>query len=187
MTREIEIEQYLVKRVKQLGGIVRKVEWIGHRGAPDRMVAWPSRPLGVSFPIFVELKAPGQKPEPHQEREHARMREAGLNVVVIDSFEGVDALLGLAPGEAKGKRPAGMPDYTPEEKAAAFDALWETCGRGQGRLKDYISRYSSRPEGPLNEATILRTPRYSFEILAEGDMPTFRDVLHHLATRKPSA
>jgi hypothetical protein len=83
----------LEERVKQLGGIVRKVEWIGHRGAPDRMVAWPSRPLGVSFPFFVELKAPGQKPEPHQEREHARMREAGLNVVVIDSFEGVDALL----------------------------------------------------------------------------------------------
>ena len=89
MTREIEIEQYLVKRVKQRRGFVRKVEWPGHRGAPDRIAAWPTR---VGGPVFVELKAPGEKPEPHQEREHARMRKAGLEVDVIDSFEGVDAL-----------------------------------------------------------------------------------------------
>lgn len=106
MTRETEIEQYLVKRVKALGGIVRKVKWIGHRGAPDRMVSWPTC-RGGHFPIFVELKAPGEKPEPHQEREHARMQGVGLNVVVIDSFEGVDALLGLDLAEEKGKRPAG--------------------------------------------------------------------------------
>ena len=43
--------------------------------------------------IWVELKAPGQKAEPHQEREHARMRKMGQEVVVIDSIEGVEALL----------------------------------------------------------------------------------------------
>lgn len=77
-----------------------------------------------------------------------------------------------------------MPDYTPEQKAAAFDALWQTCALGPGVLKDYVDRNISRPGCPPNEATILRVPRYSFEILVEGDMTRFRDVLHHLATRK---
>lgn len=85
------------------------------------------------------------------------------------------------------RRPLGMPDYTPEQKAAAFDALWETCGLGQGLLKDYVSRNISRPGCPDNEATILRVPRYEFTILAEGEMQRFRDVLHHLATRVKSA
>jgi hypothetical protein len=81
-------------------------------------------------------------------------------------------------------RPAGMPDYTAEQKAAAFDALWQTCGLGMGSLKDWVHRDISRPGCPPNEATIMRVPRYSFELLAEGeDMHRFRDVLHHLATR----
>jgi hypothetical protein len=85
------------------------------------------------------------------------------------------------------RRPLGMPDYTPEQKAAAFDALWNTCGLGQGLLKDYVSRNISRPGCPYNEATMLRVPRYEFTILAEGEMQRFRDVLHHLATRSTSA
>ena len=82
------------------------------------------------------------------------------------------------------RRPPGMPDYTSEQKAAAFDELWDTCGLGQGLLKDWVSRDISRPGCPQNEATVRRVPRYTFEILAEGDMTRFRDVLHHLATRK---
>lgn len=85
--REKFIEAALVKRVKSLGGEVRKAAWIGRRGAPDRLVMLDGRT------IFVELKAPGEKPEPHQEREHERMRAMGQEVVVIDSIEGVEALL----------------------------------------------------------------------------------------------
>lgn len=92
--RERDIERHLVRRVKELGGEVRKVEWIGRRGAPDRLVMlhagrkpwWPA--------IWVELKAPGVKPEAHQLREHERMRRMGQRVVVIDSIEGVEELLG---------------------------------------------------------------------------------------------
>ena len=43
--------------------------------------------------IWVELKAPGQKARPSQVREHERMRTMGQRVVVVDSIEGVDALL----------------------------------------------------------------------------------------------
>lgn len=85
--REKIIEAHLVKRVQSLGGEVRKASWIGRRGAPDRCVMLDGRT------IWVELKAPGEKPEPHQAREHERMRKMGQEVVVIDSIEGVEALL----------------------------------------------------------------------------------------------
>ncbi len=97
--RERDIEAHLVKRVKELGGEVRKVKWIGRRGAPDRLVMLPYDSWKVtkrdpgSCSFWVELKATGIKAEPHQLREHARMEKMGQDVVVIDSIEGVEALL----------------------------------------------------------------------------------------------
>lgn len=97
--RERDIEKHLVQRVKELGGEIRKVKWVGRHGAPDRVVMLPSRwaPCGVALDprscCWVELKAPGVAPEPHQLREHERMRRMGQRVVVIDSIEGVEALL----------------------------------------------------------------------------------------------
>lgn len=105
--RESLIEAYLVKRVKAMGGEVRKVQWIGRRGAPDRLVMLPKRQhrhqdsFHLSWytlevapkTIWVELKATGVKPEAHQLREHQRMCKLGQHVVVIDSLVGVDRLL----------------------------------------------------------------------------------------------
>jgi len=96
--RERDIEKHLVKRVKELGGEVRKVQWIGRRGAPDRLVMLPAIRFGggTTTPaetIWVELKAPGVAPEPYQVREHERMRKLGQRVEVIDSIEGVESLL----------------------------------------------------------------------------------------------
>ncbi len=88
--RERDIERYLVSRVKELSGEVRKVQWIGRRGAPDRLVMLPDGSIPT---VWVELKAPGKKPEAHQVREHKRMKAMGQVVVVIDSKEAVDALL----------------------------------------------------------------------------------------------
>ena len=85
----------------------------------------------------------------------------------------------LGPVERQVRRHFDMPDYTADQKAAAFDALWETCGLGQGMLRDYVDRPVSRA---AQEATFRRVPRYTFEIMAEGEgMQRFRDVLHHLA------
>jgi hypothetical protein len=95
--RESQIERYLVKRVKALGGEVRKVQWVGRRGAPDRLVMIPARcERWVAYEAdnyWIELKAPGKKPTAAQLREHKRMRLCNMTVVVIDSTEGVDALL----------------------------------------------------------------------------------------------
>ena len=92
--RESTIEEYLVKKVKELGGECRKVKWIGRNGAPDRLVMMPGKT------IWVELKTEGLAAlfphTPHerqQHREHERMRAMGQRVAVVDSFAGVDALL----------------------------------------------------------------------------------------------
>lgn len=84
---EAKVEKYLDVRVQQFGGFTRKLEWIGRRGAPDRIV-FLNRQV-----FFVELKAPGKKAAPHQAREHERMRAQGAKVWVADSFDAVDALL----------------------------------------------------------------------------------------------
>lgn len=100
--RESKIEAYLVKRVKELGGEVRKVQFIGRCGAPDRLVMLPpvrTKINGVyemcAAPktLWVELKATGVAAEPHQIREHNRMRMMGQRVEVVDSFERVDEVL----------------------------------------------------------------------------------------------
>jgi hypothetical protein len=88
--RESKIEQYLVDAVAYLGGEIRKLQWIGRNGAPDRVVMLPDGRL-----LWIELKATGEKPQPHQLREHARMARVGQRVHVIDSIEGVDQVLGL--------------------------------------------------------------------------------------------
>ena len=96
--KESDIEKHLVKRVKALGGEVRKVQWIGRRGAPDRLVMLPEVRNDRTGAVYggtwwVELKASGVPPELHQIREHHRMRAVGQRVVVIDSIEQVNELL----------------------------------------------------------------------------------------------
>ena len=85
---ERHIEGHLVRRTNEVGGEVRKVKWIGRHGAPDRVVMLPG---GLLY--WVELKRPGQKAEPHQAREHERLRGMGQRVLIIDSFEAIEALL----------------------------------------------------------------------------------------------
>lgn len=79
--RESVIEKALVKAVNAAGGHCRKVQFIGHRGAPDRLVMLPGRV------VWVELKAPGEKAKPHQVREHQRLSASGQRVLVIDRIE----------------------------------------------------------------------------------------------------
>ncbi len=83
--RESAIEGYLVKKVQSMGGEIRKVKWIGRRGAPDRCVMLKGLPT-----LWIELKAPGQKAKPHQIREHNRMRAMGQTVLVFDSIDEID-------------------------------------------------------------------------------------------------
>lgn len=100
MTPEGKVEAHLKRRVKELGGEVRKLGWIGRANAPDRLVMlpfcparWASQPNASRHPL-VELKAPGVKPSAAQLREHDRLRKAGFSVLVLDSVEAVDLWFG---------------------------------------------------------------------------------------------
>ncbi len=104
MTPEGRIERHLVKRVRELGGEVRKVVWVGRRNAPDRLVMLPPRlvinGVGVPLSIWVELKNPetikkfpADAHERAQAREHERIRAMGQRVEVIGTIEQVEELL----------------------------------------------------------------------------------------------
>ena len=80
--REKQIEQRLVKAVKARGGLCPKLVSPGTDGMPDRMVLLPDSHMG-----FVEVKAPGEKPRPLQQRRHEQLRELGYKVSVLDDPE----------------------------------------------------------------------------------------------------
>lgn len=82
---ERDIEQYLVRRIKRLGGMAEKFTSPGRRSVPDRLVTLPGGRV-----VFIELKAPGKKPTENQLRDHQRRRDLGCEIMVIDTKEGVD-------------------------------------------------------------------------------------------------
>lgn len=88
--REKDIEKYLVEKVKAAGGKAYKFVSPGNAGVPDRLVLFPK---GTT--VFVELKAPGNKPTALQEAQQKKIRNLGFLVLVIDSKEGVDELVRL--------------------------------------------------------------------------------------------
>lgn len=86
MERDIEI--YLGKRVRSIGGLSVKFFPMGNDGFPDRIVLLPGGRLH-----FVELKDTGKKPRPLQIKVHRTLRELGFSVAVIDSKESVDQFI----------------------------------------------------------------------------------------------
>ncbi len=93
MTRESEIEDYLIRRVKAAGGEIRKVKWIGRKNAPDRLVMLSDRP-----PTFVELKRPGEEPTDAQWREMNLMEDLGCAVTWMNCRGDVDDWMELWAG-----------------------------------------------------------------------------------------
>ena len=102
--KELTVEEHLVKRVRELGGEVRKVKWLGRRNAPDRLVMLPRNNTAIwnswSNTIWVEVKNPetiltfpANAHERAQAREHDTMRRMGQRVEVIGTIEQVESLL----------------------------------------------------------------------------------------------
>ena len=86
--REALIEQYLVQRVKKLGGEAYKFSSPNRRNVPDRFCLFPGRTA-----CFIECKATGKKPTPAQLREINRLAKLGFYVFWIDSKKDVDQVL----------------------------------------------------------------------------------------------
>lgn len=83
--QEKSVEQYLIRRVNELGGRAYKFVSPGNSGVPDRLVCLPG-----GRACFVELKAPGKKPRPLQVAAQEQLRKLGFTVKTIDSKEQVD-------------------------------------------------------------------------------------------------
>ena len=92
---ERNLEAHLVKRVAELGGDARKIQWVSRRGAPDRLVMLPGGRV-----LWLELKNPeaiktfpANAHERQQQREIERMRGYGLQVEVVGTIERIEELL----------------------------------------------------------------------------------------------
>lgn len=89
MTPEGRVQAYAMAELKRIGGLVRKIRYEGRNGCPDLLVLLPG---GVV--LFIEMKkAANLGPDPHQAREHKRMRRRGALVFTIGSVEQVNELV----------------------------------------------------------------------------------------------
>jgi hypothetical protein len=85
---ERDIEAYLVKRVKAIGGHAYKFVSPSNRGVADRLVVLPG---GVVW--FVEVKAEGGRLSPLQTLFIEQMKRLEQNVTVLWNKEEVDAFI----------------------------------------------------------------------------------------------
>lgn len=86
--REKDVEKQLVKAVKAKDGMCPKLVSPGTDGMPDRMVLLPEGRIG-----FVEVKAPGAKPRPLQEKRHKQLRKLGFRVFVLDDSDQIQGII----------------------------------------------------------------------------------------------
>lgn len=85
---EDDVEEYLIKKVQEMGGDCIKGNPHNQRGMPDRICILPNGLL-----VFVELKRPGKKPRPNQRLMINRFRLLGHHAVWANSFGMVDKLI----------------------------------------------------------------------------------------------
>ena len=85
---ERDIERYLVRRVKDIGGVAYKFVSPSNRGVADRLVVLPQ---GVVW--FVEVKKEGGRLSTLQNIFIAEMQRLQQNVRVVWSKEDVDDLI----------------------------------------------------------------------------------------------
>lgn len=86
--REKIIETKLREAVKSMGGIALKFISPGFNGMPDRLILLPHGKLA-----FIELKAPGKKIRPVQEKRKKQLEALGFLVFVIDNPEQIGGIL----------------------------------------------------------------------------------------------
>lgn len=93
---ESAVENPVVVRAERDGWFVRKLGWIGRRGAPDRLF------IRCGRVVFIEFKDRGKEPTLLQKQEHKRMLQSGAEVYVCDSP--IDALAILNRGNPPDKK-----------------------------------------------------------------------------------
>ena len=82
------VEQKLVTKTKKMGGLAVKFVSPGLDGVPDRLILFPGGKVA-----FAELKAPGKKLRPLQEKRKRTLEGLGFRVYVIDNVEQIGGIL----------------------------------------------------------------------------------------------
>ena len=90
---EKDIESFLVRKVREMGGAAYKFVSPGNTGVPDRIVVLPGGRI-----IFVELKTETGRLSVLQERQIAKLRKMGCDVRVLYGKKQVEEFLGECKG-----------------------------------------------------------------------------------------
>ena len=90
---EKEIESYLFRRVRDIGGRAYKFVSPAHRGVSDRVVALPGGRVW-----FVEVKTMGGRLSPLQRMFAEEIKALGCNYQIVWSKEDVDAFIAAVSG-----------------------------------------------------------------------------------------
>ena len=88
MAKEKNIEQKLVKKVREIGGLALKFVSPGFDGVPDRLIL-----IAYGKLAFVEVKAPGKKPRPLQVARINKIRSLGFKVYVLDDEKNIQRII----------------------------------------------------------------------------------------------
>ena len=92
--RERDIEAYLRKQCMANAILCQKYTSPANNGVPDRFLAGYHHATHQPISIFVECKAPGEKPRKLQLSQFRTMRDTyGLIIEVVDTFERADEIL----------------------------------------------------------------------------------------------
>jgi hypothetical protein len=86
---ERDLEAYFTQQCKKRKLLTLKLHVRYARGWPDRIVV-----LRGGHTLWVELKKPGGKTTPLQDKVHKQLRDHDHTVYVLDSKEGIDSVLG---------------------------------------------------------------------------------------------
>ena len=85
---EKDIESYLCKEIKRLGGTAYKFTSPGRRSVPDRLCVLPGGVIA-----FIECKAPGKEPTERQYNEINKLKVLGHDVTWVDTKEQVEEVV----------------------------------------------------------------------------------------------
>ncbi|WP_270578011.1 VRR-NUC domain-containing protein [Caldibacillus thermoamylovorans] len=83
--RESFLEKKFAEAIKKTGSLPLKFTSPGTAGVPDRIVLIPGGRI-----LFVELKKPGEKLRPLQEKRKKDLESMGFTVEIVDSIQRIE-------------------------------------------------------------------------------------------------
>lgn len=180
---ESRVENRLRDKAKKMGCLCLKFMPCGHNGVPDRIF------IGFGHTVFVELKAPSQKPRANQIAMHDTLRDKGVDVRVIDTINGVDAFLEEMQATARlPSQPVDIP-FTPSSKDGTRESVVESHLYDETkRLGGLCFKFTPCGVNGVPDRIVVMNGRIVFvELKAPGKMPRPNQFAIHRKMRRAGA